>query len=532
MANDPWKDVKDGFAPIGWLLKGVGGATRMGLGAYHLSNQVRANNEAIKQYEEAELQRQRNAENDKRIKKSFADAEKTRREIENSVVPDALGDGRLGNLEDAAADDLLNPNGLFIGALNNTPLFYNGDAHLLNYGLTRSGKGTDLVLTNLAHVFNRSIVVNDIKDGENAYASADYRESKGHKIICLNPHNVDIGGRPSFRLNPFQRIIDKAQSGESVGEDSLQIVMSLVPPSHGDDAWVSEGAQQILATWLEWCACFYPDNCTLSNMWRFVMNTFDDDLALILDCQNEKLESQAKKVSGFREAEKQWQAYQSKLTTALWNFAPDSPFAIATETTDFEPADLRNEKTTLYLVGNSDVLEASQQWVALTITAIVAACAQTQGKYTSTFIIDEMANLPYMEILPKALTMYAGKGVQLFGLCQGREALKAKGYKEHDIKNFEAQSGLMTMWNIKETALLQDIEKWSGQKTVAVKGINQGGGQVEHGGLGLSHQKRPVLQAEDIALWVKVGNFSERMASIFTLLIVFRGTTSMAGKPH
>ena len=53
-------------------------------------------------------------------------------------------------------------------------------------------------------------------------------------------------------------------------------------------------------------------------------------------------------------------------------------------------------------------------------------------------MIDELANLPYMATIPKALTLYAGKGVQLWGLCQGRAALKAKGYSEHTIANFES----------------------------------------------------------------------------------------------
>lgn len=492
MAKDPWEDTRNAWKPIGIGLKGVGWLARMGMGAYQLNEQSKA-------YEEADLQRKRNAENDQRVKKSFADADKARQEMEKNIIPDALGDGRLGTLEDAAADDLLNPNGLFLGALSGTPLFYNGDAHLLNYGLTRSGKGTDLVLTNLAHVFNRSIVVNDIKSGENAYASAKYRASKGHKVIVLNPYNVDVGDLPTYRLNPFQRIIDKAQRGDAVGEDCLQMSMALVAPIKGEHAWISEGSQQILATWLEWCSCFYPDDCTLSNMWRFIFSDFDTVMEMVLDCQIVRLESQAKKLNQFRASEKQWAAYESCLTTALWCFAPDTPLALATETTDFDPAQMRHEKTTLYLVGDDDVLEASQQWVALTISAIVNACAQTQGQYPVTFIIDEMANLPYMAVIPKALTMYAGKGVQLFGLCQGRAALLDKGYNKDTINNFEDQSGLMSMWNVKGTDLIKDIEQWSGQKTVAVGNFNQGGGQVENAGRGMNHNKRPVLQAEDIA---------------------------------
>ena len=192
------------------------------------------------------------------------EAERVRRFVENPEASGLLGDGRLGTLHDAAEEGMLDPQGLFLGGLEGEPLFYNGDAHLLNYALTRSGKGRDIVLPNLAHVFNRSLVVNDIKDGENAYASADHRKANGHRIIAINPHG--LLNAPSFKLNPFQRIIDKGARGESITEDSLQLCMSLVPPIQGEGKWVAAGAQQILATWLEWSARFRPDLCTLSNI--------------------------------------------------------------------------------------------------------------------------------------------------------------------------------------------------------------------------------------------------------------------------
>ena len=394
------------------------------------------------------LEAQRRArQQEKRVNQSLLEAERVRRFVENPDASGLLGDGRLGTLEDAAAEGMLDLQGLFLGGLEGEPLFYNGDAHLLNYALTRSGKGRDIVLPNLAHVFNRSLVVNDIKDGENAYASADHRKANGHRIIAINPHG--LLNAPSFKLNPFQRIINKGARGESITEDSLQLCMSLVPPIQGEGKWVAAGAQQILATWLEWSARFRPDLCTLSNMWRFVFRTLDEELEAMQHCGLDGLEGQADMIQRLKRAEDQWSAYESELVTALWNFRPDT-------------------------------------------------CAQSPGPIPVTCIIDELANLPYMAVIPKALTLYAGKGVQLWGLCQGREALRDKGYSDHTIKNFEGQSGLLHVWSIKETDLLKDFETWSGNTTVAVRGTNQSGGQVDSASFGISEQKRPVLQSEDI----------------------------------
>lgn len=436
-----------------------------------------------------------NKDNDERAARQRS--EKLQQEyINNPTASDVLGAGRLGTLADAHAENMLNPNGLFIGRLEGRPLFYNGDSHLLNYGKNRSGKGRDIVLPNLAHVFNRSIVVNDIKDGENAYASAEYREKKGHRIITVNPYN--LLGYPSFKLNPFQRIIDKANQGLPVSEDCLQICMSIVPPVEGKNKWVAAGAQQILATWLEWSAIYRPDRCTLSNMWRFVFRDFAETLKAIMNCGHDGIEGQADKIAGYYDSDSQWTAYESELVDGLWNFRPDSPLAIATESTDFNPENMRHEKTTLYLMGNSEVLEASAKWISLTISSIVNSCAHEAGQIPVTFIIDELANLPYMDIIPKALTLYAGKGVQLWGLCQGREALRNKGYTEHAIKNFENQSGIFHCWDVNETSLIKDIELRSGNMAVATKGINISQGTVASGGFNVSEQKRPVLQSEDI----------------------------------
>ncbi len=450
------------------------------------------------QFTEGIQANQRARDQEQRAMESIEESRRVQAAIENPEASDKLGAGRLATLADAQAENMLDPNGLFIGAMDGQPIFYGGDAHLLNYALTRSGKGRDIVLPNLAHVFNRSLVVNDIKDGENHFASADHRAAKGHRIIAINPHN--LRGVKSHKLNPFQRIIDKAGRGESVSEDALQICMSLVPPSRGDESsqWVAAGAQQILATWLEWSARCRPERCTLSNMWRFVFRDTAKTINTIIDCEFEGLAGQAEKYAQIAESPDQWNAYESELSKALWSFRPDGDLAAVTDETTFDPASMKHEKTTLYLMANSDLLEASSRWVSLTVSSIINACAQTAGPLPVTFIIDELANLPYMAVIPKALTLYAGKGVQLWGLCQGREALRDKGYSEHTIKNFEGQSGLLHLWSVKETDLLKDVELWSGKKAVALRGVNQGGGQVASASFGVSEQARPVLQAEDI----------------------------------
>jgi type IV secretion system protein VirD4 len=233
-------------------------------------------------------------------------------------------------------------------------------------------------------------------------------------------------------------------------------------------------------------------------MWRFVFRDTVEHINEIIDCGCDGLAGQAEKIAQLHGSDDQWNAYESELSQALWNFRPDSPLAAVTDETTFDPATMKHEKTTVYLMADSDLLEASSRWVSLTVSSIINTCAQTVGTLRVTFIIDELANLPYMAVIPKALTLYAGKGVQLWGLCQGRKALLAKGYTDHTIKNFEGQSGVLHLWSVKDTDLIKDVELWSGKKAVALRGVNQGGGQVASASFGVSEQARPVLQSEDI----------------------------------
>jgi type IV secretion system protein VirD4 len=433
-----------------------------------------------------------------RVEQSLIEAAEVRREMLKEEASGKLGDSRLGTLEDAGDLGMLDPQGLFLGALDGRPIFYNGTGHLLNYGPTQTGKGRDIALPNLAHIANRSIVVSDIKNGENAYASAAYRKQVlKQRTIALNPH--ELLGQGSFRFNPFSRIIERAGQGRSVATDCLQMCMSIVPPIKGSDAWVAHGAQQLLATWLEYQARYKPDRCTLSNMWRFALGgEMEETLEAITKCGNDALEGLATSALEIKRSEDQFNAYSGELRTALWNFRPGEPLAEITETSDFDPASLRHEPTTVYLMTEEAQALGSSRWIALTISAILETCANTRGPVRTLFMVDEIANLPYMAVLPKALTLYAGLGVQLWGLCQGREALKAAGYGDEVIRSYEQQAGVLHMWGVEDPTMLRDIELWSGKKTVAIRGVNNSGGQVSSASFGISEHARPVLQTEDI----------------------------------
>ena len=278
--------------------------------------------------------------------------------------------------------------------------------------------------------------------------------------------------------------------------------MSLVTPKQGDNAWVANGAQEILALRIEYLAIYRPDECTLSSLWRYVNAPLDKMREMTMEmmaCGEEAIEGIAERAMiDMRDAPEQFRAYLSEMITALRSFRPGSPLAVVTDSSDFDPASMRAELTTVYLMTPENKIEASARWMALTLSSILETCANTPGPVPICFLVDELANLPYMPIVPKALTLYAGLGLQIWGLCQGRESLRAAGYSDATIKSFEQQAGVLHMWGVEDPELIRDIELWSGKTSVAVRGVNNSGGQVASASFGITEHARPTLQPEDI----------------------------------
>lgn len=468
---------------------------------------------AIEQAEQAERQRQQykiSVEQNDRAREQHALQVESMRQYQlvadymrDPKASDVLGAGRLANRADLAAVEMFDDSGLYVGEFEGQPIFYNGDRHALSYGRTRSGKGRDIILPVLGSARQESFIVTDIKDAENAYASAGARAQIGHEVLALNPLN--IAGIKSMRLNPCQRMIDVAQAGyELAGEDQqfIELFLPMTPKqAQGENAWALEGARDILQNRVKYLAYYKPAECNPAGLWHMANGGTDKIRALyqeMIDCPDPEISDKASgQLDVFEEAGKQYAAYKTHLTRATWPYAPGSVFAEETSSSDFDPADLKRIPTTVFAMLPTDKIEVGAQWLTLTISTMMEIIAATSGSIRTTALLDEMANLPYMPIIPKALKLFGGKGLRLWGFCQGRHSLLDAGYSKETIREFEDQSGFLQLWEVEDTDLLRDIETWSGKKGVATRSATMGGGGGHQGSFSISEQARPVLQSED-----------------------------------
>lgn len=444
---------------------------------------------------------QRSVEDDhaRRARRRAADMEAAMRAAQPSGL---LGDGRLADHADMAAANLFDARGLFIGAHSGRLLFFNGDGPLLTYLRTGGGKGRDLLLPNMAHSRDRSLIIVDVKDGENAFASREHRERNlGIPSIYLNPFAVQ--GLPDTPVNPLQHLRNIAGRGEQIDTQAKEIAQILLPTpaKEGGDAWVRKGAIRLLATRMEYLAVFEPELCTLSGLWRFV-NAGEDQLetafAMMGTCGVEAIEQKSKALElTFRTAQKQFEAYKSDAIEALDAFDPGKALDRATRAHGFDFAALKQKPHTVYLILPSDKLGVAASWISLILNYAIETIAAERGAIRTTFLLDEFPQLPPAPAILKALRLYRGKGIQLWFFAQGRFSMEGRWSREA-VKEFEDQAAVMTLKNVHEPDLIRDIELWSGNRTVLMRGVSHNGGTVETAAANLGETRRSVLQSEDI----------------------------------
>jgi type IV secretion system protein VirD4 len=145
----------------------------------------------------------------------------------------------------------------------------------------------------------------------------------------------------------------------------------------------------------------------------------------------------------------------------------------------------------------SDKLSAVAPWVSLIISYLIETVARERGPVATTLILDEFPQLPPSPAIKKMLHLYRGKGLQPWIFAQGRHLLEGK-WSRDAVKDFEDSAAILNTSCVEDTDVMADIEKWSGNRTVLMHGLNRSGGTVESAGANLGESKRAVLQSEDI----------------------------------
>ena len=441
--------------------------------------------------------------------------------LRNAKPSGDLGNGRLADYNDIQNAGLLTGRGLVIGGFGGKLMTYMGDGSLITLLRAGGGKNVSFIFPNMLYVTSRSIVVIDIKDGENSYVSSQFRAKKlGYECIYLNPFGLH--GFPNTSINPLSRLLDLKYAGIKIDSEFDEIAEILIPTpkSKSDNGWVYSGAQQIISWLLQYFVTDHPTKLNPGWIWRFANmggTELEEFFSFAKTSSDETIASRAHKYEAMiKDAPKEWSAYISEITKAVNEFRPDTSIERATRYNQFDFGDLKKRKIIVYIILPSAKIPATQKWIGLGVNHAIETIAAANGDIPVTIFLDELPQY-YSPAIAKALRLYRARGINLWMFAQTRQSLYDY-YSKDLVTEFENQAAVSVYKNVTEPSLLKDIETWSGTKTILNRNFGHSGGVQQSGNAGLSETKRSVLQSEDI-LALNQGKHILRIADMPRLIV-------------
>jgi len=325
------------------------------------------------------------------------------------------------------------------------PVYYNGPMHLLSIAPTRAGKGRYLLIPTLLTCPTTTVVIDP--KGELARVTAAARLKMGHRVYIIDPFNVaKVPGFKPSALNPLDVL---AREGADVVNESQTIAHNICESagrgrgsrgssSSNDPFWDCNGkallSAFILATLLE-----EAKNRTLATVYDKLHS--DDvvyETAVLLDTKGGGKQKKNRGRRGKPEpghlhpvaaAEMAVWLQMPELTRGgvlsttqsyLKIFSSDTVLE-SLGTTSFSVDDfIAGEPMTIYLVLPVDKLASHgsllRMWIS-TLMRLIYTRVHVPDNPTL-FLVDEAAQLGYMDELEKAMTVGMGYGLQVWTFWQ------------------------------------------------------------------------------------------------------------------
>lgn len=396
--------------------------------------------------------------------------------------------------------------GLELGFFRGAPLIYDGTEPVAIDAQAGKGKltrflGVNLVSPRTAHV---SKIVTDPKDGELAWSTWKTLARQGYRVRFINPGR--LYGYPSENFNFNTRLLETASRialRPLVWEAAYDAASYLVPvdpnPSH---KWIGQGVRTSFALYNKITA-LYPSPrwpCTVGGLWDFfgrAPEEIADDLLLwASDSRMEEDWGMCRLIASLTASTDQWNAYSSTVVERLQGFQPGSAARSITETNSFDPADMKREKTALFIIGSARS-ETSRNFVGAMAAAIIERFADAHGHLRALVVGEEWGQL-YVSNFHEILTLYRQGGIDFLGVFQNAAAQIENRYGREIARLWKKAVAHTLYRGLPDNETLKEIEHRSGKTSVMVRGFNVNQNQVNGSGDSLSEQSRPLLQVEDI----------------------------------
>ncbi|MBC3540615.1 type IV secretory system conjugative DNA transfer family protein [Rufibacter sediminis] len=385
--------------------------------------------------------------------------------------------GRLsehGTADWATIDEFMKVNkngteekGLWIGG----GVFRNKSGHLITFAPSGSGKGTSLIIPALLTVPSGSIVVTDPK-GENACITAK-AQAIGHqqRVFILDPWNEQeklqaSHGIPPSGFNPFDFL---RSSGDEMADSCDMISYYLIPANESSDPYWNDKARSVIKLMLLHILTALPkEEQSFWTLYKFLRLDDTEFARLLANMKRNKafdgmIEAGANDLKSLAMSEKTFASVMSNAQNATRIF--ESPqLRKSLEKSEFNPFDLANGKSTVYVVIPERYMTSHAAWLRIVIGLCLKAVNSRPNKRV-TFILDEFAVLGKMSDVQNAYAYGRGQNIVMWTFMQSIAQLK-EIYGPDGMNSFINNSSVLHAFNLRDTFSLEYISKMLGVSTI------------------------------------------------------------------
>lgn len=392
-----------------------------------------------------------------------------------------FGSSTWASFEHLKENNLMGKEGLFLGMfrhredngkISDVPMYYTGDRHLMTVAAARGGKGISSVIPNLL-TFEGSVLAIDVK-GELSMITAARRgkgdaarkiEGMGQDVMVVDPWGITGDTTHSACFNPMDWL---DVNDTDIVENAMILWDSIIVPNGSkDEFWAEESKSLGVGLTLHVATSeSEKQNRNLGRVRDIIVSgtsQFDEVLNDMLASPNPVVRSTA-----LRTASKDIKLLSNVLATlqSHTHFLESTRLRQNMSRSDFKFEDLKSKKMTVYLVLPADRLDTFNRWLRLMIQQAITVNARNidqKPEKPILFMLDEVAALGKMSVIPRAYGLMAGYGMMLWSIVQNLSQLEeiyGKGWE-----TFIGNSGVLQYYGSRDYKSAEYFSKLAGVTT-------------------------------------------------------------------
>jgi type IV secretion system protein VirD4 len=434
-------------------------------------------------------------------------------------VGKAQGRSRLATTQETKKAGMHNPGGLFLGAMEGSDLWHNGEGSAFIFAPPGTGKTVCSVIPQLLTTHQdrdrrpSSVFVLDLT-GELYAVTARAMRGQGYEVFAVAPWHEQMSAELKIPITDTGFNPLNIQLGSGVREQCDQIARFLHPTPPNTSAsseYFIDFAQMILSFGLLVLVQRSDlSQLNLPALRRLLMSSTEElekTLAEMTQCTdfNGAISQYANKlVSTKLDAPEEWSGAINTATKALRIYSDGTPLAGHVSTT--AGFDFRNIKRGLkpkcvYLMIPPELVGTQSAWLNLVISTAIEQMGSDRTNKRVICLLDEFANAGYLPNLIKALGLYRKQGLQFAFYAQTMSQIK-RLYGQEGVTDMLAMCECIQAFGIRDPETLKMLSELSGQTTIKDVSTNfradlRGTTQTDYTATA-SSQSQPLLRPDDI----------------------------------